>query len=70
MFVSEVEVNIFYEVPLHSGSEKYIYQAVDCQIHARMEDMRHSGDLQGWRVTTCHLKDTFDKFLGIVVLPF
>ena len=61
--ISEVEVDIFYEVPLHSSPEKYIYQTAECQIQASTDSNGLSG--KGWKVDSCNMKESFDSFLGI-----
>ena len=58
-----MEVDIFYEVPLHSSPEKYLYQTVECPIQASVEGGGFSS--RGWKVVSCNLKETFDSFLGI-----
>ena len=62
VLLSEVEVDVFYEVPLHSSPEKYLYQTANCPIQARID-----GGTKGWEVISCNLKEVFDRFLGMSV---
>ena len=65
VLLSEVEIDVFYEVPLHSSPETYLYQTANCLLQASIDGGGFS--TKGWEVISCNIKEVFDRFLSTSV---
>ena len=59
-------MDVFYEVPLHAATERYIYQTVDCPVQASMSTKGLS--TEGWKEASCAWRGIMDRLLGMQLL--